>query len=308
LLTLAAAARGAVEGSFDRNLNVTGPVDLSVSTGSGAIAVRTGNASAVRIHGLIRANNDRGATAEEKVRFIAANPPIEQTGNTIRIGHIEDDRYRNVSISYELEVPAETRLHARTGSGEQSVDGIRGPAQLSTGSGGISARNIGNEIEAKTGSGDIEVENIRGGINASTGSGSISGGPVAGSISATAGSGSVKLQQSAPGDVLVRTGSGTVELSGVEGSLRVTTGSGGIRVAGEPAGEWKLSAGSGGIDLLIPADAAFDLNARTQGGRVRLDRALTSSELAMPKEVRGKVAGGGALVEVRTGSGDIQIK
>ena len=111
------------------------------------------------------------------MRFIAANPPIEQAGDTIRIGHIDDPKYRNVSVSYEIEVPADTRLQARTGSGDQSVAGIRGPSQLSTGSGGISAANLGDTLEARTGSGDIEMVDIRGAVEVSTGSGSIREGP-----------------------------------------------------------------------------------------------------------------------------------
>ena len=42
------------EGSFERTLNVTGPVDLDVQTGSGRIEVRAGSASAVVIRATIR--------------------------------------------------------------------------------------------------------------------------------------------------------------------------------------------------------------------------------------------------------------
>ena len=52
------SAHSATEGSFERALNVSGQVDLDVSTGSGNISVRTANSSTVRVRGLIRARDD----------------------------------------------------------------------------------------------------------------------------------------------------------------------------------------------------------------------------------------------------------
>ena len=78
-------------------------------------------------------------------------------GTSIRIGHIEDPELRrNISISYELEVPSETRLTSKTGSGNLNITGIQGPLKADTGSGSVKISNIGNELEAESGSGDIE--------------------------------------------------------------------------------------------------------------------------------------------------------
>jgi hypothetical protein len=96
----------AIEGGFDRTLNTTGPVTLDISTGSGSIEVRAGAPGTLKIRGLIKARDDRHATADEKVRYLEANPPIEQNGNTVRIGRIDEEAYRNsVSISYVVEAP-----------------------------------------------------------------------------------------------------------------------------------------------------------------------------------------------------------
>src|SRR2546426_11499013 len=76
------------EGSFDRSLSVTGLVDLDVSTGSGEITVRAGGANTVQVHGTIKVHNHRNTRgqAEQMVRALASNPPIEQNDNVIRIG------------------------------------------------------------------------------------------------------------------------------------------------------------------------------------------------------------------------------
>src|SRR5438034_10043557 len=109
------------EGSFQRTLQVTGPVNLDVSTGSGSIQIRTGGTNQVQVTGHIKTRDWLGGNGEEKVKQIQANPPIQQSGNVIRIGHIDDSELRrNVSISYELLVPGETQLHSQTGSGHQT--------------------------------------------------------------------------------------------------------------------------------------------------------------------------------------------
>ncbi len=303
------AAGPAIEGSFERTLTVSGPVDLDISTGAGYIRVRAGGSSVVRVHGLIRARDGGGRSGEEKVRYLESNPPIEQTGNTLRVGRIENHEYaRNVSISFELEVPTETRLKGNTGSGDLTVEGITGPVDASTGSGSISASNIEGRVKADTGSGKVELDSINGGASADTGSGDIRGGRIAGSFKADTGSGSIHLDQVAPGDVEADAGSGDIELNGVRGALKASTGSGRITVGGELSGQWKLSAGSGEVDIHLPADSAFDLYAHTDSGTVKVDHPVTASGTFSPKEIRGKVRGGGSMLDVRTGSGDIRIR
>src|SRR5207302_2116153 len=130
VVALAYSATAAVEGSFQRSLKVSGPVDLDITTGSGSITVRTGGSDTVEVRGRIRASDWSGSGAE-KVRRLEADPPLQQSGNSIHIGHIEDPELRrNVSISYELTVPAETEMKAHSGSGNQTVDGIGGPLEV----------------------------------------------------------------------------------------------------------------------------------------------------------------------------------
>ena len=310
LIVLGPALLMAAQGSFDRTLQVNGPVDLQITTGSGGIHVRAGGSGSVQVHGTIKANSHWGGLSpEEKVRQLEANPPIEQEGNTIRIGHIENSELRqNVSISYDVVVPAETRLRAETGSGDLSVDGIQGPLKTQTGSGGIHVAHISGEAHAETGSGDIKLEEVQGNVTASTGSGSIRASGVAGEFTGETGSGDVRLEQSAPGRVKVSTGSGDVVLAGVNGPVRVETGSGGIKAEGQLTGDWRLETGSGGVTVTVPSSAAFDLHAHTDSGKISTNRPITMQGTLSRNDNRGKVGSGGYLLEVKTGSGDIHIE
>src|SRR5215470_1344985 len=100
LLGLAAVPLHASEtGTFDRTLQVSGPVNLDVTSGSGNITVHAGSSGSVTVHATIRARDSwSGLSAQEKIKRLQANPPVEQRGNDIRIGRIEDrELQQNVS-------------------------------------------------------------------------------------------------------------------------------------------------------------------------------------------------------------------
>jgi hypothetical protein len=310
LTALPAAAR--VTGSFERTLQVSGPVELRVETGAGSITVRTGGASTVRVVAQIRAGTTSawftgGGNLEERVRRIEQNPPVEQSGNTIRIGRMVDPELtRNISISYDITVPAETRLESSTGSGSQSIAGVRGPVRASTGSGRLEVFNVASEVRASTGSGSIELDKIQGPVRASTGSGSIRAQRLDADLHARTGSGSIRVD-GASGQLELNTGSGSVTAEAVRGALRVRTGSGGIRIQGTPEGQWDLHAGSGGIRLQLPCDRGFTLDARSSSGSVSVNHPIDIQHQYRQRELRGQVRGGGPAIVARTGSGSVTV-
>jgi hypothetical protein len=302
-------AFAASEGSFEKTLKVSGPVNLDVETGSGTVEIRTGSSNEVYVSGRIRSSNGWfGVPADEKIRRIEANPPIQQSGNDIRVGHIEDPELRrNISISFRITVPANARVHSKSGSGSQNIDGIQGALDVDAGSGDIRVRNIGSTVRAATGSGSIEADHVAGNLRAKAGSGSIHATGIAGGLEADTGSGSIHMEQTAPGAVRAQTGSGDIELRGVRGSLEAQTGSGGIHADGDPTGTWNVHTGSGTVQLRFPSDASYDLDAETSSGSVSVSQPITVQGNIGRKQVKGKVHGGGVPVEVRTGSGSVEI-
>lgn len=298
------------EGYFQRTLQVNGPVDLDITSGSGNIIVRVGSSSQVQVTGRIKATTWFGGDgAEDKVKRIEANPPIQQSGNIIRVGHIDDPELRrNISISYEVSVPPQTQLRSHTGSGNQTVEGVRNSVDAGSGSGSLRISDIGNSVRADAGSGSIEIERVQGNVRAKTGSGTIRASKIAGGFEADAGSGSIKLEQTAPGAVRVETGSGSLDLYGLQGSLEAKTGSGSIRAQGAPTGTWSLSTGSGGVHLETASNTSFDLQARTGSGSISTGPSLNFQGSTGRREVSGKVRGGGVPVRVQTGSGGIDVQ
>jgi DUF4097 and DUF4098 domain-containing protein YvlB len=190
------------EGHFDRTLQVSGAVSLDVTTGSGDITVKTGSSNQVVVHGTIHQNNWFFSN-ENAVHQVESNPPIQQSGNSIRIGYnLPDDVKRHVAIDYEITVPASTAVEAHSGSGNVEVAGVSSGVQAQTGSGDIRLRDLGGRQHAHTGSGNIRAENVSAPFDAQTGSGDIEAG-LTGS-----------------GDVDVHTGSGTIRVKALKVGAR----------------------------------------------------------------------------------------
>ena len=266
VLAMAALPALASEATFERTLTVSGRVELSVNTGSGNIHISRGSGTQVHIFGKVRSNWGEGS---DRVREIATNPPIEQTGNIIRVGQ-HHENYHNISIEYEIQAPEDAFLDAGSGSGNVTDDGVGENAKLSTGSGNIHATGLRGGFKVNTGSGDIYAE------------------------------------ETGEGDVKAETGSGTIELKGVHGGLHAGTGSGDIKVNGSPAADWKLGTGSGSVELW-PGSSGFTLDASTGSGSVHTDSEMTVQGSFDKHHITGKVHGGGPTVRIETGSGDIHI-
>lgn len=288
-LVLALPAFAAVTGHFDRTLKVSGAVQLEVETGSGDISVRKGDDGSVRVYGTIRAGEwFSGGDPAEKVRRLEKEPPIDQAGNIIHIGRISEWSLRqNVSISYEVVVPANTRVELKTGSGRVELESVAGPARLQTGSGDVRAGNIGGMVDANTGSGSIELASIKGDVKAHTGSGDV-------------------RVEGAP-NVDVETGSGAIKVLGLRGSFRAHTGSGDVDAEGTPERDWRVDTSSGTVTLRLAGNTGFDFSAHTGSGEIESQQPLTISGSVSKHDLQGRVRGGGPRIEVRTGSGDVRL-
>jgi hypothetical protein len=294
-MTMCLPAAFAAEKSFDRTLSVNGPVTLRVSTGSGYIRVSPGSDNQVHVVGHVKSNSNNwlwGGSSDDAVARVAANPPIDQAGNIIRVGDDHgNDWTHHVSIDYEITTPANTMLVAESGSGDLQISNLNGTVKGHTGSGSIRADKLGSGSRLETGSGSIDANNLMGSTTLQTGSGEI------------------HAQLGSAGDVVAGTGSGDIKLENVQGAVKAETGSGSLEISGQPTAPWKLETGSGEISLRLGNNAHFTLDAETGSGSVKSDPPLTmTTHGSIDKHhVSGTVNGGGPTIKASTGSGDIHI-
>ena len=291
VLATSLAGFASVIGTFDRSFQVSGPVDLEVLTRSGDITVRNGAAGAVTIHAKIHSSTSWfGGDHKAEVQELQTNPPIRQNGNSIRIDYVN---INNISIDYEITVPEETAIRAHTGSGNQTIEGLKG------------------NIELESGSGDLKLARLTGDMRFQTGSGNVRGRELAGPAKIKAGSGDIEIEETGAGDMEIRTGSGNINVSGINGGFHAEAGSGDIHGKGVPKSMWSVRTGSGNVTLSVPRDAAFDVDVSSSSGTVTLGHPVTTTVQGriqeMKKSVVGKVLGGGPMISVHTGSGDVAV-
>lgn len=262
-----------IEGTFERTINLTGAANLDLTTDSGGITVTAGSGSSVRIHGIITSQRRPfGSTdVESRIRQIESNPPIEQSGNTIRVGYVHDRHLlQNISIRLEIVAPAESQVRARADSGGIRVEGVRGPVDCKTDSGGIEISHIQAEVRAVADSGGIHVRDVK-------------------------------------GPVIAHADSGGIDALEIAGSIDAQTDSGGIRLSQTVAAPVRARADSGGATLTLASAAGYDVRARTDSGRITVPEMTVSGNISH-RQAEGKVRAGGPLVDVQVSSGNIDIR
>ena len=271
LLTISTAALA--EDRFERTLTVSSQPDLYVSTGSGNITVHEGSGNQIQVIGHVHTGWSAFGDIGSRIQHILQSPPIVQDGNTVRVGeNTSHDMYDNISIDYEITAPSAVALNLHSGSGD------------------IVTEHLGRYIVATSGSGNVRVRSVSGPAELQTGSGDI------------------ELGELAAGDVKTRTGSGNVHIHGLNGSLIARSGSGDINADGHLSGAATLESGSGSVKLHLGSDAHFNLEASTGSGDIHVNFPNAPHQDDHSRHhLTGPVNGGGPPLEIRTGSGDVEI-
>lgn len=275
----------------------------------GKIDIVTGDAGRIVVAGTVtvRVGWDVPADAEALARQVAAAPPIEQAGNTVRL-RIPSDRtaQRAVTVSYQVRVPPETVVQATTESGATTVRGVSGRVTVRTQSGAIDLGSLAGVVEVTTGSGTVAADDVGGPLAVTTDSSGFTGRALGSSLRVRTKSGAVDASLAGAGDVDIETGSSAIRLQGIRGALTATTQSGAITVQGTPSGAWSATTGSSSVGLTIGAVPNFRIDAVSRSGNVNVEGAAVSGDVSKHR-VSGTVGAGGPLIQVSTGSGAIRV-
>jgi hypothetical protein len=227
---LTASPAFGAEAIFERNYKIKGVVQLSVGTSLGNIHINLGESNRVHITGHVK--SDWGGNVEDRVQKVADNPPVSMNESIIQVGGPQDPM-KNMSIDYEIEIPANTMVFALSGAGEITVIGVGTRINLRSGSGDIHVSEIKGELHAQSSTGDI----IAGGIPTAdwvidSGSGSIELWPAAAplNVEASTGSGRITSDRNLPVQQMEDKRRISAKLNGGGPTVRIQTDSGDVRV------------------------------------------------------------------------------
>lgn len=295
-----------VSGSFDRSLDVSGPIRLEVANVSGDVSIVGSGDGKVHVHGDVRVGGFGFGNPQERLNEIVSSPPLELKGDTLRIGR-DASRLHNVSIAYQIEVPQSTTVTSASVSGSETARDILGSVQLVSVSGSIRAHNIGSDSKLVSTSGSVEVEKCGDNIRATSVSGSVSVTNAKGDVVAHSVSGDVTVNNPG-GRVDANTSSGSVGVRGGNSDVKAHASSGRVTIEGNPSGNsyWDLKTASGSVDIAVPSAASFHFSANAVSGQIRTQIPIVIEEQGK-HSLRAHMGDGGGRVEVHTVSGGIEV-
>jgi len=186
------------------------------------------------------------------------------------------DRQEADKVDLQVRVPNEWGFHFGMHRGVRIE--VQVPPQaaldLHSGDGHISVTGISGQARLDTGDGHISVQGFNGGLRGHTGDGHMS---IDGVFT----------------DLDLRTGDGHVDLT--------------VRPGSKMNSGWLIHTSDGRVEARLPQDLAAELYAHTGDGHIQLDMPVTVSGSIERSRVRGKLNGGGPLLEITTGDGSIRI-
>src|SRR5579863_3721322 len=180
----------AATGSFERTYPVSGHLRLEISNAAGDIQITGSSDGKAHIHADVSASGMGLDQPKKRVDETLANPPVEQNGDTIRVGK-DLSHLKNVSIAYRIEVPRDTEVNSNVASGTQTVSSLRGPVKLSSASGSIRADHIDREAQLNSASGSVDASDIGDDVRANNAAGNVNVTNVKGDVRVAALSGSI---------------------------------------------------------------------------------------------------------------------
>jgi len=181
------------------------------------------------------------------------------------------------SVHLELNIPREADLDLHSGDGK------------------IVAENLNGKATLRSGDGDIQVNTGKGAFNIETGDGRVD-------------------CRNIDGDLRAETKDGGVRIDGVFTTLDLHTGDGSIdaeaRSGSKMVSAWSVRTGDGSVTLRLPDGFPADVDVHTGDGHITMDFPVTIESGASLKQnaIRGKMNGGGQLLEIKTGDGNITLR
>ena len=286
--------------TFSRTIRLGRNGSFDLSNISGDITVTGGNGEDLKIDAVKRVRR----TTEQEAKTLLQEIQIqvsERSGQVeVRTEYPRNRRNWSGEVEYTVAVPAGANVILRSVSGDLRVTNVRGELRAETVSGDVNASGIGRLRGARSVSGDLVLTDIEGeDVTASTVSGDVTARNVrVRSVDLQAVSGDLRFVDATADRVALQTISGTIDYAG--------------RLARN--GRYQMQSQSGDIRLTPASDTGFDLEAGSFSGTVRTDLQFrTGGTIDAPRRgpraqtLRGTVGDAGAVVTLRSFSGDVAV-
>lgn len=248
------------------------------------------------------------------------------------------DRFASIAVN---DVSGDANIQG--GNGSVDIQGVRGKATVHNSFATTHIRDIGRDLVFTGNNSRVEATNVNGGANITTtfdsvtlsdvdgpvrvsaSNGNVTVNDVKGDVSVDNRFGSVRVER-ARGSADVDNGNGSVTVSEIGGNVKVHTtfasafvkGAGGavdvqnqngaISVSGlrSPCHPITLNTTFSSIKVALPANASYDVSARTSFGHISSDIPITTTNVG-DDVLTGRIGNGGCKLDLKTANGGITI-
>lgn len=179
------------------------------------------------------------------------------------------------------------------------------PVDLRTSGGSVQVRDLNAAVHAHTSGGSAIVQNVAGAVNLGTSGGGIKAEHLAGPAQLGSSGGGIEVTDSV-GDLDLNTSGGGVQLLNDDGKIHAETSGGSARAELRVNRGITLETSGGGITLLLPQDSHASIEAKSDGGGLKFDFPLSTSQIDGDHLV-GAIGGGGPQIYLRSSGGGIRV-
>jgi hypothetical protein len=292
-------------------------------------------------HGFVHKNLHSDSDSAAGRMNDSTHPKFQQQGG-VWVLDLTGGDYDRGRFNLDLQLPRTTALAVSTRFGNIAVTGIKANVEASSNRGDVTAEQIAGDTSLRLHNGKLTARNITGNLTVEGGSDTTIS-DIGGTLTMTGSfPGEIQLSHLArplhfstsrtdlefarlDGDLSMELDS--MRASGIHGPLKLTTRSKTVRLedlSGDvhiqdtnatvemrpklPLGNIDVSNNRGEIDIDLPASAAFQLDARSQGGDIESDFNVKVENNGSTATAQGAVGKGGPVVKLVADHATIQIK
>jgi hypothetical protein len=291
LCMLAATGCTTATGHFDKTVTIGNTPHVTINCPVGSAIVRGGAPGSVSVVADFKVKSIDPSRIVERLEN---KPPITASGNSVTIGAGETSRsnfLRRYTFHYQIVVPSDAEVTTNMGVGDTKISGLDSKLRINSGVGKVELSDFSGEGEINSGVGGVNADHFSGKLKVHSGTGGLH----------------VRANQMKQGVIELETGAGNIEIADLRGGLKLHTGTGSVKISGSPASDWTIENGSGNIEVGMGEKAAFNLKAESGTGNVSIAHPLTTVTAQSGHRIEGKANGGGPLVTLKVGAGNISI-
>jgi hypothetical protein len=299
---------------------------IEVKTSGGSIKLLGNSGNKLDVKVFVKSSNGKDISQKE-IEALIENYDFDVKFSMDKLLCIAKSKtnqnHKNLLFNFEISTPKNVDIDLKTSGGSINIENLNGNLVFATSGGSLNLKNLNGNTTGRTSGGSIYLADTKGNTTLITSGGSIealntegnlelktSGGSLtltnlSGKIEASTSGGSI-YSENIEGSLEIKTSGGSIDLINISGDVWATTSGGGIKGNFTKLGkELSLKTSAGNINVNLPFNEGMDLDLKAN--KIKSEKLAKVSPNLGKGEIRGKVNGGGTLVTMRTGVGNITI-